>query len=215
MKHLGCKVRGCKDEHRSKGFCSNHYQKHARKQRKERQTDPTEDFVLNVIDMQQQMSDVELTHNERLEAIMAKKNKKSSPNKVYTNDEVLAILRAVDRVEKSPGPGVKTNPKNLKFWEEVATILWHDSDYHRGAGALKSWWNKRQREQLESDTKPGGPLAANYTQIGHEVQGMRDDISEILTEMAGTREFRESVVASLDDIRQTLRDICDLLTAGR
>ena len=58
-------------------------------------------------------------------------------------------------------------------------------------------------------------MAENYTQIGHEVQGMRDDISEILTEMAGTREFRESVVASLDDIRQTLRDICDLLTAGR
>ena len=123
---------------------------------------------------------------------MAKKDKKSSPNKSYTNDEVLAILRAIDRVEKNPGPGVKTNPKNLKFWEEVSTILWHDSDYHRGAGALKSWYNKRQREQRESDT-----------------------ISEILTEMAGIREFRESVVASVDDIRQTLRDICDLLTAGR
>tara|TARA_A100001515_G_C4544502_1_gene201332 strand:+ start:209 stop:649 length:441 start_codon:yes stop_codon:yes gene_type:complete len=146
---------------------------------------------------------------------MAKKDKKSSPNKSYTNDEVLAILRAIDRVEKNPGPGVKTNPKNLKFWEEVSTILWHDSDYHRGAGALKSWYNKRQREQRESDTKPGGPLAENYTQIGHEVQDMRDDISEILTEMAGIREFRESVVASVDDIRQTLRDICDLLTAGR
>ena len=146
---------------------------------------------------------------------MAKKDKKSSPNKSYTNDEVLAILRAVDRVEKSPGPGVKDNPKNLKFWEEVATILWHDSDFHREAGALKSWWNKRQREQRRSDIKPAGPLAENYTQLGHEVQGMRDDISEILTEMAGIREFRESVVASVDDIRQTLRDICDLLTSGR
>ena len=26
MSTLGCKVHGCKDEHRSKGFCSKHYQ---------------------------------------------------------------------------------------------------------------------------------------------------------------------------------------------
>jgi hypothetical protein len=26
MATLGCKVPGCKDEHRSKGFCSKHYQ---------------------------------------------------------------------------------------------------------------------------------------------------------------------------------------------
>ena len=214
MRHLTCSVRGCNKPHRAKGLCSIHYQKHRRKQKKERQTDPSEDFLIDCIDMKQKMSEVECMYNERLEAIMAKKDKKSSPNKAYTNDEVRAILRAIDRVEKNPGPGVKTNPKNLKFWEEVSTILWHDSDYHRGAGALKSWYNKRQRDQRESDTKPGGPLAENYTQIGHEVQDMRDDISEILTEMAGIREFRESVVASVDDIRQTLRDISDLLTAG-
>lgn len=26
MSTMGCKVHGCKDEHRSKGFCSKHYQ---------------------------------------------------------------------------------------------------------------------------------------------------------------------------------------------
>ena len=204
MKHLGCKVRGCKDEHRSKGFCSNHYQKHRRKVRSEF------DFLCDT-------EFLDHPTNANQEATMKNKEKGSQSGSTYTGEEVRAIHVAMDKVRKNPGPGVKIDPYNQAFFDESATVLRHDSKglWNRTGGGLKTWHSERKREQLKSDAKPGGPLTENYTQIGHEVQGMRDDISEILTEMAGIREFRESVVASVDDIRQTLRDICDLLTAGR
>lgn len=206
-KHLGCVVKGCREDHRSKGFCSSHYQKHRRKVRKEEAFQ--QELVEKIWEKTQQKG----------EKIMTKDKDMSEPNTKWSEEEERALLRAMDKVDKNPPLNSEKGKRCPVYWNEVAVILRLDSKYrfNRTGKAGDVRYNKIRKRSITSDFKErttGSPgFSQHWDKIGGEVVQIRSDISQTYEKVAGLEHSVVRLEGEVGQMRESIQNIEKMIVA--
>lgn len=194
-KHLVCEAPGCNEPHRSKGFCSTHYQRHRR----------------NTIEQSQ--------HNTEGKAMKTKKDiQRTKPNTKWTPEEERALLRAMEKVDKLPTlDGKERKKRDSAYWNEVSIVMRLDSGgaYNRGGYALEVRHSLMERRKSKENFKEeiSASPARHWTKVGEEVVQIRTDISQTYEKVAGLEHSVTRLEGEVGRMRASIQNIERMIVA--